>query len=123
MAMRGHIPAGGPKSRNVVEPRMRTGSGSRNARPAGVAQLGQAQGDHITNRPGSTGYRGEKLHGPAERNFQPVPFGNSVALNVGQGAPGAGRTLYGKSGSQGQHGAPNPGSPRPSPQHNALEGE
>jgi hypothetical protein len=45
--------------------------------------LGQSQGDHTTDRSGSTGYRGEKLHGPAERNFQPTKFGNKVALNVG----------------------------------------
>jgi hypothetical protein len=39
-------------------------------------------------------------------------MGNKVALNVGKGGPGAGRTLYGKSGVQGQHGSVNPGQSR-----------
>jgi hypothetical protein len=108
----GHQPGGGLKSRNVVETPVRVGTGSHNARPAGAAQLGQAWGDHVTNRPGSTGYVGEKLHGPDSRNFQMTKFGNEVALNVGEGGCGTGRTLYGKSGSQGQHG-PVAGSSRP----------
>jgi hypothetical protein len=106
-----HIPGGGPKSRNVVEPRVRTGSGSKSTRPAGVSQIGYQVGDHTTNRPGSSGYRGEKLHGPAERNFQPVKFGNELATNVGKGGCGTGRTLYGQAGSQGTHGTPAQGAP------------
>ena len=39
-------------------------------------------------------------------------LGNEVALNVGGGGPGAGRTLYGQSGVQGQHG-PVAGSTKP----------
>jgi hypothetical protein len=79
---------------------VRTGTGPRSARPAGVAQIGIGQGDHITNK-SSTGYRGEPLHN--DRTFQPVPFGNEVALNVGKGGPGAGREVM-SCGSQGQHG-------------------
>src|SRR5215472_5827525 len=90
----GHRPGGGIASKQHVSIPVRTGTGSRNARPAGVGQIGSAQGDHTTNRPGSSGYRGEKLNGPAERNFQPTKFGNEVALNVGKGGPGAGRTVY-----------------------------
>jgi hypothetical protein len=60
---------------------------------------------------GTTDYRGEKLHNP-ERNFQPTKFGNEVALNVKGGGPGTGRTLYGQSGTQGQHG-PVAGSSKP----------
>jgi hypothetical protein len=41
-----------------------------------------------------------------------VPFGNEVALNVGKGGCGTGRTLYGQSGVQGVHGSANPGEPR-----------
>jgi hypothetical protein len=119
----GNQPAGGYGSRQHVEKSVRTGSGSHNARPAGVSQIGYQVGDHITNRPGSSGYKGEKLHGPAERNFQPVPFGNEVALNVGKGGCGTGRTLYGQAGSQGTHGGVNPGNPRPNRQRDALEGE
>ena len=99
----GHRPGGGIASRVNTQPSVRTGSGSKSARPAGVSQIGYAVGDHTTNRPGSSGYRGERLHNP-ERNFQPVPFGNEVALNVGKGGCGTGRTNYGQSGTQGQHG-------------------
>ena len=116
-----HQPGGGPRSKNVVEPRVRTGTGSRGTHPGGVAQLGQHTGDHTTNRPGSSGYRGEPLHN--DRSFQPVKFGNEVALNVGKGGCGTGRTLYGQAGSQGTHGATNPGNPRPNPRREALEGE
>jgi hypothetical protein len=117
-----HKPAGGPKSRVNVSPSVRTGSGSRGAHPGGVAQLGQHVGDKATHGYSKgSGYRGEPLHN--NRSFQPVPFGNSVALNVKGGGPGTGRTLYGQSGSQGTHGAPDPGSPRPNPRHDALEQE
>ena len=109
MAMRGSG-GGGYGSRPHVEKSVRTGTGSRGTHPGGVAQLGQHTGDHTTNRPGSSGYRGEPLHN--DRNFQPVKFGNELATNVGKGGPGAGRTLYGQSGQQGQHG-PVAGSPRP----------
>jgi len=118
----GNQPAGGYGSRQHVEKPVRTGSGSKSARPAGVSQVGYAVGDHTTNRPGSSGYRGEKLHSP-ERNFQPVPFGNEVALNVGKGGCGTGRTLYGQSGTQGVHGSVNPGQPRANRQRDALENE
>jgi len=112
MAMRGSG-GGGYGSRPHVEKSVRTGGGSKSTRPAGVSQIGYQVGDHTTNRPGSRGYRGEKLHGPAERNFQPVKFGNEVALNVGKGGCGTGRTLYGQAGTQGTHGLTNPGNPRP----------
>jgi hypothetical protein len=101
MAMRGSG-GGGYGSRNVVEPRVRTGSGSKSTRPAGVSQIGYQVGDKVTSQRGSTGYKGEKLHSP-ERNFQPTKFGNEVALNVGKGGPGAGRQVM-SCGSQGVHG-------------------
>jgi hypothetical protein len=70
------------------------------------------QGDHSTAHGGApTGYKGEKLHHD-NRTFQPVPFGNEVALNVGRGGPGKGREVF-ASGSQSTHGSTNPGSPRP----------
>jgi hypothetical protein len=106
-----HKPAGGPKSKNIVEPRVRTGTGPRSARPAGVAQIGTSWGNHATSLGGSsTNYRGERLHN--DRTFQPVPFGNAVALNVKGGGPGTGRTIH-EHGSQCQTGPVNPGSPRP----------
>jgi hypothetical protein len=98
---------GGYHSRPHVEKPIKTGTGSRSARPAGVAQIGQSQGDHITNK-SDTGYRGEKLHN--DRTFQPVPFGNQVALNVKGGGPGTGREVM-ASGSQGCHGTPAQGNP------------
>jgi hypothetical protein len=96
---------GGYHSRPHVEKPIKTGTGSRSARPAGVAQIGASQGDHITNK-SDTGYRGERLHN--DRTFQPVKFGNEVALNVGKGGCGTGRDIH-ASGSQGTHGATNPG--------------
>ena len=115
-----HRPAGGPKSKNVVQPSVRTGTGSYGTNPGGVGQLGQKQGSHIT-RHSDSDYRGEPLH--SGRSFQPVPFGNEVALNVGKGGCGTGRTNYGQSGSQGTHGATNPGNPRSNSQRDALENE
>jgi hypothetical protein len=106
----GNQKGGGYGSRQHVEKPVRTGSGSKSTRPAGVSQIGYMVGDHSTNRPGSTEYRGEKLHSP-ERNFQPVKFGNEVALNVGKGGCGTGRTLYGQAGTQGTHGQPAQGQP------------
>jgi hypothetical protein len=107
----GNQPAGGYGSRQHVEKPVRTGSGSRSARPGGVGQLGEMQGSHTTNRRTESDYRGEPLHGG--RSFQPVKFGNEVALNVGKGGCGTGRTLYGQAGSRGTHGATNPGNPQP----------
>jgi hypothetical protein len=110
MAMKGHRPGGGIASKQHVQTPVRTGSGSHSTRPAGVAQIGTMYGDRATNRADSTGYTGERLHSPA-RDFQPGKFGNEVALNVGKGGPGKGRTLYGQSGQQGMHGSPAPGNP------------
>jgi hypothetical protein len=104
MAMKGSG-GGGYGSRQHVETPVRNGSGSRGTRPAGVAQIGTSWGDHVTSFGGSqSSYQGEKLHN--DRNFQPTKFGNEVALNVGKGGPGTGRTLYGQSGVQGCHGQP-----------------
>jgi hypothetical protein len=85
----------------------------------GVGQLGQKQGSHVTKGDESS-YRGEPLH--SGRSFQPVKFGNEVALNVGQGGCGTGRTVY-ASGSQGTQGATNPGNPRPNTYRDALDNE
>lgn len=104
---------GGIGMNKNVEPRIRTGQGSKSARPAGVAQIGNAWGNKATHVKGTTGYTGERLHNP-ERNARFAPFGNAKALDVGGGGCGTGRTLYGQSGSQGLHGQPAPGNPRPS---------
>jgi hypothetical protein len=120
MAMKGSG-GGGYGSRPHVEKSVRTGTGSHSTRPGGVGQIGQKQGSHVT-RYSDSDYRGERLHNPA-KDFQPVKFGNEVALNVGKGGCGTGRTLYGQAGSQGTHGATNPGNPPPNRQRDALEQE
>jgi hypothetical protein len=107
MATGNHRPGGGIASNKNVEVRVRTGAGSREVRPGGTNAPGSSYGSHVTNQ-SDTGYRGPKFYG--DKSFQPVPFGNEVALNVGKGGCGTGRTLYGQSGSQQQYGAGNPGS-------------
>jgi hypothetical protein len=107
--MVGNQKGGGYGSRQHVEKPIRTGTGSRGTNPGGVGQLGQMQGSHVT-RGQESNYRGDPLH--SGRSFQPVKFGNEVALNVGKGGCGTGRTIY-KTGSQGMQGSTNPGNPRP----------
>jgi hypothetical protein len=109
----------GIRSKNLVHPSVRTGSGSHSTRPAGVNMLGAMQGNKATSQKGTTGYTGEKLHGG--KSFQPVKFGNEIALNS-KSAPGQGRRIY-ASGSQACQGQPAQGSPRPNAQRDALEQE
>src|SRR5262249_44527299 len=114
-----HQPGGGPSSKNVVRPNVRTGSGSHSTRPAGTNKLGNKQGSHVT-RGQESSYRSEPLHGG---RTLPTKFGNEVALNVGKGGCGTGRTIY-SSGSQsgsGGHGPSNPGNPRPTPSRHIIE--
>jgi hypothetical protein len=96
-------------NKNVQVP-VKTGSGSKGVSPGWAGQKGQIQGAHTTDGK-ETSYRVEpKLTG---QNFQPVKFGNELALNVGGGGPGKGRTTY-ASGSQATHGSVNQGQPSPS---------
>jgi hypothetical protein len=74
------------------------------------------QGSHVT-RGEESNYRGDPLHSGG--SFQPTRFGNEVALNVGKGGPGTGRTVY-ASGSQGTQGTTNPGNPRPTPDRHII---
>jgi hypothetical protein len=103
-----------------VQPSVRTGTGSYGTRAGGAESIGKSYGSHITNKD-DTGYRGPKFHD--DKSFQPVKFGNEVALNVGKGGCGTGRNLYGQSGTQGTHGSVDPGNPRPNRQRDALENE
>jgi hypothetical protein len=100
---------GGYHSRPHVEKPVKTGTGSRGVHEGGVGQLGEKQGNHVTSTV-NTEYRGHPLHN--DRSFQPVKFGNEMALNCGKDGRG-GRTNYGTSGSQGCHGQPDRGSARP----------
>ena len=106
----GHRPGGGIASRQHVEIGVRTGSGSRGVRESGAVGIGLKYGSHVRGQ-SDTGYRGPKLH--SDKSFQPVKFGNEVALNVGKGGCGTGRTLYGQAGTQGTHGQPASGNPQP----------
>ena len=100
---------GGIGMNKNVQPSVRTGSGSKGISPGWVGQRGQKQGSHVTERGGNeTSYRGEQKF--TGKNFQPVAFGNEVALNVKGGGPGTGRTVM-PCGGQGMHGAPAPGNP------------
>jgi hypothetical protein len=113
----GHRPGGGIASRVVKhvtapkrEPRARA------INPGGVNQLGNHVGDHVTNKAGGTGYRGEPLIRGSGYN---APVGPT---NMMPSSAGAGRqTMH--CGSQGTHGSVNPGSPRPNTQRDALENE
>ena len=92
---------------NLLKP-VRTGQQKERVRPSGVAQIGQRQGNHVTQQ-GATAYGGVELF--AGTGFK-SHLGNQVALNVGGGGPGKGRTIY-KSGQQCMGGAPDRGNPTP----------
>lgn len=102
----------GIRGKNVVAKPVRTGVGARAVNPKWPAQVGASRGNRVQNSIEGgggkvlTGVRADPYKPP---NFQPVKLGNEVALNVGGGGVGTGRTLYGQSGSQGMHGKPNPG--------------
>lgn len=96
---------GGLTSNKLVRPPVRTGAPAMGVRPGYPDQLGSMKGNHAMDR----GDVPAKLT-PMQTVKPPisVPLGNQVAGNVGAGGPGAGRTVM-RSGSQGQHGAVNPG--------------
>ena len=68
-----------------------------------AANIGLAKGNH-TER-GTVQRPADPL---VQRKAPQVASGNQKALDVGRGGPGAGRNVM-SSGSQGQHGAANPG--------------
>jgi hypothetical protein len=100
---------GGIASNKLVHPAVRTGAGARGINPGAAGQIGSALATHV----GVGG--GREVRGAVEPAGAPKPystqFGNAVALNVGRGGPGAGRTVH-SSGSQGQHGPVERGEPR-----------
>ena len=100
---------GGIRSRVVTQRPVRVGKGATRVNERGVTQIGQSLGDHITERR-QTVDPVERVRAGAMGGMGNVPLGNTVAKNVGKGGPGAGRTLYGQCGSQGQHGPSAPGS-------------
>jgi len=108
MAMKGHRPGGGIKSRVNVERPVRTGASRERIRPSGVAQIGQRVGNHVTNQ-GATGYGGINSFGAGQG--YPSELGNTLAAATKCG-PGGSREVM-RSGSQGMTGAPAKGDPKP----------
>jgi len=85
----GHKPGGGLHSRNVRHssaPKVEPKAYARN--PGAVAQYGQHVGDHTTNRPQSTGYRGDP--DTTKRGYQ-NPVGPASFNTIG---PGKGRDVH-----------------------------
>jgi hypothetical protein len=96
---RGGNAGGGINSRVNKSVPTRTGTPARGISPGGVSQFGSSVGNHATGSAATTGYRGERyLEGKTPAGGA-VPLGNQVALNVGKGGAGTGRTIY-KTGSQ-----------------------
>src|SRR6516165_6923076 len=96
-----HKPAGGAKSRVNVEPGYRHGQQKKRTIPAGVAQIGQRQGNHFTHG-GSSEYGGVNLFGG---QGYPSKLGNRAAVETNCG-PGGSREVM-KTGSQGLQGSAN----------------
>ena len=76
-------------SRQVVREGVRTGKGNYGVNPGYPSQLGNKIGAHATNA-GDLKPKPEPMH--ANAALQTPKHGNEVALNVGKGGPGAGRT-------------------------------
>jgi hypothetical protein len=108
----------GLQSSKLVHPGVRTGTGSKGVQPGYTAQLGNMKGSHVTGHDldRSKVLIGKDAIGKPAGNT--VKFGNELATNSGS-APGQGRTIH-RTGTQGFHGAANPGNPRPAPQRDIL---
>ena len=107
MAKSGHKAGGGIASKVHKEIGYRQGTPRRSVNPTGVHQLGAMQGSHITGDGESL--KEHKVVRPLyDGAGYPSRLGNDVALST-DCRPGGSRTLYGKSGSQMQHGSANPG--------------
>lgn len=87
---------GGVNSRVNKSVGVRNGASATGVRPAAVSQWGEALGNKAMGVSGKLKGAAEKYAGPAPIS---VPLGNQVALNVGKGGPGTGRTVM-RSGSQ-----------------------
>jgi hypothetical protein len=90
---------------------VRYGAIAGNKSPRGVSQIGSAMG----NKAIDSGTRRLKSVESINGGKPPisVPLGNQLATNVGGGGAGAGRKLYGQSGSQSCYGSPAAGQPKP----------
>ena len=98
----------GIRSKNVTRPSaLATQPKTHRVSVAASDQLGRMLGNHSTE-----GGRGQSAKQSLHQGIglQPVKYGNEVALNVGGGGPGTGRTVMPR-GQQGHHGSANPGNP------------
>ena len=109
------LSGGGITSNKLVRPGVRTGPASTNKiSPRGVSQYGYATGSRIS---GTGSYTTENTALPVRAGAaKQEPLGNTIALNVKGGGPGAGRTVM-RTGTQGLHGpvvqgSTPPGQPR-----------
>src|SRR6516162_11931913 len=99
---------GGLTSNKLVRPGVKAGPANTNVvSPRGTSQLGASQSGKM--RQGAHTAVNTSLS-VFERKAAEQPLGNAVALNVGKGGAGTGRTIY-KSGYQSQYG--DGGNPEP----------
>ena len=103
--MANKLTGGGYGSSKVVHPGIKSGSPNLTAySPRGISQLGYSPGSTLSKTGAFTTQNSAlPLSDGQRRDF--VPMGNQLATNVGKGGPGAGRTLYGQSGTQSVHGS------------------
>jgi hypothetical protein len=95
------LSGGGLTSNKLVRPGVKAGPANTNVvSPRGTSQLGASQSGKM--RQGAHTAINTSLN-VFERKAAEQPLGNAVALNVGKGGPGTGRTIY-PSGYQGTHG-------------------
>ena len=99
------LSGGGITSNKLVHPNVRTGPASSNKMdPRGVSQYGYSPGSTMSK---TGAFTTKNSAVPVNAGTMPqVEVGSKVALNVGKGGVGAGRTLYGQGGTQQMHGAP-----------------
>ncbi len=88
------------------------GQPSQRVSPGGVSQAGSALGNHSTDSGKNLRGAVEPMYGGSFGGPGSTKLGNEVALNVGGGGPGTGRTVQ-HCGTQGTHGPVNPGKPTP----------
>jgi hypothetical protein len=88
------LSGGGYTSNKLVRETVVGGSRSTQpVNPRGLSQYGTAQGGMLNQSGSFTGRNSAQPVFEAKKP-NPVPFGNDLVNNVGQGGPGTGRTTY-----------------------------
>jgi hypothetical protein len=91
-------PGGGPSSKALGVTTYFTGAKpATKISPRGVSQFGESIGNHATDGGGKVlrgGVEATRVGMMPAGGPGGVPLGNEVALNVGGGGPGTGRTLF-----------------------------